>query len=253
MTNSAVDATITAPAFWLAALIVFGAIFVRGVTGFGAALVLVPLLSLFWNLRQVVMIAALVQVVTGVPLTLEARREVAWRVLATLLAGSLCGLPLGAALLTILPLPLLRRGLGLLTLVFGLTRLLSRGDREPARMGDRLTLLGVPCGFVGGFLTGVIGTGGPPVVAYLYYRLPLAAARRATLLAYFMTLDALRLPGYLRLGVAGTATLWTALALVPFAVLGGIAGSRVHGRAGERTVATAMALLLTVTGVVLLR
>ena len=67
------DATYASPTFAFAALVVFAAIFVRSLTGFGAALVLVPLLSLVWDLRQVVLIAAIVQVATGFPVALGAR------------------------------------------------------------------------------------------------------------------------------------------------------------------------------------
>ena len=246
------DASVADSTFWLAALIVFGAMVVRGITGFGAALVLVPLLSLLWNLRQVVLIAAFVQVITGVPLTVVARREVARRVFVVLLAGSLIGLPLGATLLAMLPLATLRRALGLLTLVFGLSRLLPASRQVALSPGRAVGALGVPAGWVSGLLAGAIGTGGPPVVAYLHYRLPDPLARRATLLAYFMVIDIVRLVGYLRLGIGGAATLWTALALVPFALLGSVAGSHIHSRAAARTVALCVAWLLVATGVLLL-
>ena len=249
------DATTAHPIFWLAALVVFGAMVVRGITGFGAALVLVPLLSLFWNLRQVVLVAAIVQVATGVPLTAAARREVARRVLAVLLVGSLVGLPLGSLLLSALPLAVLRRGLGALTLALGLSWLLPlrrRVARKPRR-ARLAAALGVATGWASGLLSGAIGTGGPPVVAYLQYRLADPSARRATLLAYFMVIDIVRLVGYLRLGLGGATTLRTAAALAPFALLGSVAGSHIHGRAGARVVALSVACLLVVTGVLLLR
>ena len=249
------DTTTAHPTFWLAALIVFGAMVVRAITGFGAALVLVPLLGLFWNLRQVVLVAAIVQVATGLPLTMVARRDVTRRVLAVLLVGSLAGLPLGSLLLSALPLTALRRGLGALTLALGLSWLLPlrrRVARKPSRA--RLAVaLGVVTGWVSGLLAGAIGTGGPPVVGYLQYRLPDPTARRATLLAYFMVIDIVRLVGYLQLGIGGPTTLRTAAALAPFALLGSVVGSHIHGRAGARVVALCVACLLVVTGALLLR
>lgn len=246
------DPTYADPTFILAALVVFTAIFVRTITGFGAALILVPLLSLFWNLRQVVLLAALVQVATSFPVVIGARRQVARPALVMLLAGSLCGLVVGAFLLAVLPLAWLRRGLGLLTLLFGLSRFTPIATRVPTKPSRRLALLGVPVGFVSGILTGMIGAGGPPVVAYLHYRLATPLARRATLLSYFMVLDFARLPGYVRLGLGSPTLIWTALALVPFAFLASACGSYVHGRASERVISTAMALLLILTGVLLL-
>jgi uncharacterized membrane protein YfcA len=246
------DATYASPTFAFAALVIFVAIFVRSLTGFGAALVLVPLLSLVWDLRQVVLIAAIVQAATGFPVALGARRQGSRPALVMLLIGSLCGLVVGAFLLSFLPLTWLRRGLGVITLVFGLSRFTPIAARVSPTPTRRLNLLGIPVGFAGGILTGAIGTGGPPIVAYLHYRLNTPAARRATLLLYFMVLDIVRLPGYLRLGIGSTTLLWTGAALIPFAIVGAACGNYAHGRLSERLVAGAIAILLVLTGLLLL-
>ncbi len=246
------DATYTDPTFVFAAVVVFAAIFVRALTGFGAALVLVPLLSLVWDLRQVVIVAAIVQATTGFPVALGARKQADRAALVPLLVGSLCGLALGAFLLAILPLDWLRRGLGLLTLIFGISRFTPIAARVVAEPGRRLRLLGLPVGFGSGMLTGMIGTGGPPVVAYLQFRLATVGARRATLLAYFMVLDFVRLPTYLGSGLGSRGLVLTAVALIPFAILGTATGNYAHGRLSERIVSLGIAILLVLTGVSLL-
>lgn len=246
------DATYADPTFILAALVVCAALFVRTLTGFGAALVLVPLLSLVWNLRQAVILAAIVQAATGVPVALGARRAVERPALVPLLAGSICGLVIGAFLLVVLPLEWLRRGLGGLTLLFGLSRFTPLAARAVATPSRRLRLLGLPVGFGSGLLTGMIGTGGPPVVAYLQYRLATPAARRATLLVYFAALDLIRLPTYLRSGLGSPTLIWTALALLPCALVGSLCGHYAHGRLDARLVSRAIAGLLVLTGLSLL-
>lgn len=246
------DATYASPTFIFAALVVFAAIFVRTLTGFGAALVLVPLLSLVWDLRQVVLVAALVQATTGFPVAIGARKAASRSALVTLLIGSLCGLAVGAFLLAILPLPWLRRFLGVLTLLFGISRFTPVAARVAPAPSRRLALLGVPIGFAGGLLTGSIGTGGPPIVAYLHYRLGTPAARRATLLLYFMVLDLIRLPSYLRLGIGSATLIWTGIALVPFALIGTACGNWALGRLSDRIISQSIAVLLVLTGVLLL-
>lgn len=246
------DSAFLNPALLFAALAIFLAIFVRTLTGFGAALVMVPLLSLVWDLRDVVLIAALIQAATGFPIAMQARKSADRRVLVTLLVGSLVGLLLGALLLMLIPLPWLRRGLGVITLAFGLSRFTPVTGRG-SLSGRWLSLAAVPVGFVSGLLTGAIGTGGPPVVAYLHYRLQSVAARRATLLLYFMVLDLLRLPGYLRLGVGSVNLLWVGAALLPFAILGIVAGGLAFGRLSEQAVSRATAGVLVLTGILLLR
>lgn len=246
------DATYAEPTFVFAAVVVFAALFVRALTGFGAALVLVPLLSLAWDLRQVVLVAAIVQVATGFPLALGARKQADRAALVPLLAGSICGLILGAFLLAVLPLDWLRRGLGALTLLFGISRFTPLAARAIAEPSRRLRLSGLPVVFGGGILTGMIGTGGPPIVAYLQFRLATPAVRRATLLVYFMALDFVRLPTYLGSGLGSRTLVLTAVALIPFALLGSATGHYAHGRLGERIVASAIAVLLVLTGVSLL-
>ena len=246
------DATYADPTFAFAAGVIFVAIFVRTLTGFGAALVLVPLLSLAWDLRQVVLLAAIVQVATGFPVAIGARKQADRWALVPLLAGSLCGLVLGAFLLAILPLSWLRHGLGVLTLIFGIGRFTPLAARVITEPGRRLRLLALPVGFGGGILTGMIGTGGPPIVAYLQFRLATPAARRATLLVYFMVLDFVRLPTYLGSGLGSRTLVLTAVALIPFALFGTAVGQYAHGRLSERIVSSAIAILLVLTGVSLL-
>ena len=60
---------------------------------------------------------------TGFPVAIGARKQADRWALVPLLAGSLCGLVLGAFLLAILPLSWLRHGLGVLTLIFGISPL----------------------------------------------------------------------------------------------------------------------------------
>jgi uncharacterized membrane protein YfcA len=246
------DATYADPTFVFAAVVVFAATFVCALTGFGAALVLVPLLSLVWDLRQVVLLTAIVQATTGFPVALAARKGADRAALVPLLAGSICGLVPGAFLLAIVPPGWLRRGLGVLTLLFGLSRFTPIAARVIAEPGRRLRLLGLPVGFGGGLLTGMIGTGGPPIVAYLQFRLATPAARRATLLVYFMALDLVRLPTYLGSGLGSRGLVLTAVALIPFAILGTATGGYAHGRLGQRVVSDAIAILLVLTGVSLL-
>ncbi len=247
------EISFASPAFAFTAFVIFVAIFVRTLTGFGAALIMVPMLSLAWDLRQAVVLAALVQAATGFLVAIQSRKDASWSALAVLLTSSLCGLAFGTFLLTILPLVWLRRILGALTLLFGISRFTPIASHVVPVPTTRQQLLGVPVGFIGGLLTGSIGTGGPPIVAYLHYRLSTAATRRATLLIYFMVLDLIRVPGYLRLGIGSTSLLWTGAALIPFALLGIVGGNYALGRLSDRFLSQAIALLLILTGLLLLR
>ena len=80
----------------------------QATTGFGFALVFVPLLSLTHDLKTVVAVSVLAGPISALPAVVQLRRHVDWRLVAWLLAGSLVGAPLGTLLLDAASATLLR-------------------------------------------------------------------------------------------------------------------------------------------------
>ena len=104
----------------LAALVALLAFFIQGFTGFGAALVLAPLLLLFLDLHTAIVASAIVQVPVGALLAYQSRRSVDVRAVLRLLPFSLVGLAAGAAALARLDVGWLRQLCGALTALFAL-------------------------------------------------------------------------------------------------------------------------------------
>ena len=52
--------------------------FIRGVSGFGSALIITPLLLFFYDLKTVVSVVAILEVVSTAYFTIEIVREVNW-------------------------------------------------------------------------------------------------------------------------------------------------------------------------------
>ncbi|HEY5999840.1 MAG TPA: TSUP family transporter, partial [bacterium] len=73
----------------------FLAAFAQGVTGFGSALVAMPLLSLVLGVRAAAGLVALLSLAVNVALLLPARRALPWRRIGPLLAGTLATVPAG--------------------------------------------------------------------------------------------------------------------------------------------------------------
>ena len=62
------------------AIVIVGvALFVRGMTGFGGSLIMVPFISLVWDIRQAVVIIAVLNLTSSLFLVIESRPHVAWR------------------------------------------------------------------------------------------------------------------------------------------------------------------------------
>ncbi len=235
----------------LATAIVFGAMVVRGFTGFGGALLMVPLLGLVWDIRLAVVIVALVQIVTGMMLVTMGRRSVNWAILLPIVLWSSAGLVIGSLLLAKLPVEWIARILGVTTIIIGVITLAKR-IVIVQRSGRSKNIVNGAVGLSVGVLHGLIGTSGPVIVPYLQRVLPSPAQMRSTLLALFFILDVLRIGSYFQLGVISNVALHRSAVLVPVAIAGSLIGSRLHFKVSDEVFRVAVASLLIVSGALLL-
>lgn len=227
----------------LAALTVALAGAVRGFAGFGAAMVMVPLLSGIYDPTTAVVSVALLEVVGLLVLWPTARRDADWGVVGRVTVAAVPLVPLGFWILSTTEPALMQRILGAVVLLSVL--LLASGWR-PARMGPRAAYA---AGSASGFLTGLAAMGGPPVVVYLTAAGVPARSMRGTLVAYFLVVDLLALTwfafnGRLDLGVALRCALLTPLYFVAI-----WAGGRGFDLASEQTFRRVALGLLTIVGV----
>ena len=224
--------------------------FVRGFTGFGGALLTVPLLSLIWDVQQAIVVTAFIQVVTGGMLTFKSRGSIVRSELMKVMIPSLVGLVGGVALLSILAVRWVTIGLGVFSIAAGLHLLLQTRRTVESHPAGSVTTGGV--GLFGGLLQGMVGASGPVVVPYLQRIVSRASNLRATLLAYFLVLDALRLLSYVPLGIAGRSMVAPSLYILPFALAASLAGGRLQIQLPEVVFRVSVAGLLILAGVLLL-
>jgi uncharacterized protein len=141
---------------------------VLGVTGFGSALVAVPLLSWIWPLPQVVALVVSVDVLASALHGGLNVKDVQWRWLLRLLPGALLGVALGLWLSTRLhsQWPLL--ALGLYVSGVGLRALAQSFDARPKAEPPAISAwYTTTIGVVAGAIEVMFGTAGPPIVAWL--------------------------------------------------------------------------------------
>jgi uncharacterized membrane protein YfcA len=149
--------------FVIAAVIVFSAMVVRGFTGFGGALLMVPLLGLIWEIRLVIVVVAVIQTITGFMLAVMSRRSVDRATLIPVLIWSIVGLAGGSLLLANLPLAWIARILGVITIVIGVVSL-SKRIVVPVQPGRSRGVLTSIVGLIAGVLHGLVGTSGPVII-----------------------------------------------------------------------------------------
>lgn len=231
----------------LAVLSVVGAGIVTGLTGFGFALVSVPLLLLVMDPPSAVTTVLVIGQLTSAVNAVTARRHVEGRLLRGLLPSAAVGIVIGSFILRWLDPVGLKLAAGALVVFFTAVLALHRdGPRRRRRGRDVLV------GGASGVLTTSVGLSGPPVVLLVSAALPDKDRSRATLAAYFALTSPL---GLLALFLQGTTPgpAWAAaLALAPVALVGRAVGSRLHRRTPEgifRAVTLAITMLAGLGGV----
>lgn len=240
------------PSVWVlvaAAAILFVSQVVYVTLGFGAGLVAVGGLSLVLpEVQDAVVLLLLVNLPAEIAIVSTSFRRVQWRRLGWVVAGIVVGIPLGGVLLRHGETHWLLTGLGVVLVITGLVFL-----RLPAGPALRAPgFAGAPVGLVSGVLTGLFGTGGPPLI--VWYRLHGLdkTAFRGTLMGLFLAMTAIRVPSYLALGLVTGPRLWSSLVVLPAILAGGWCGHHLHVRLDEASYRRLVAVGLAILGVVLL-
>ena len=147
-------------------LIFFVGAFTMSFAGFGLALVVVPLLTIFWPVKMAV--AVQFPFVWGL-FIFQAwyyRKYISWQEIKPLAWSGVVGIVIGASLLYRLPETILIRLLASLIALAVLVNLSPLGHRVSAAYKNN-TWWGRICGFVSGSFLGAYTIGGPPAILYI--------------------------------------------------------------------------------------
>jgi hypothetical protein len=153
---------------------------IRAFTGFGAALLMAPVFSMFMLPVDAIAIILLLNFITTLQMLPDAIRNVRWKPLFSLMFPAMASIPLGVLLLTSVDPALMRRFIALI--VVALTLILLLGWRY---RGQRGLLPDVAVGLSSGILTGTTSMGGPPVILYLLSGSGRPTENRATFVLFF--------------------------------------------------------------------
>lgn len=230
----------------LAAAVLLVAYLVRGIAGFGSGLIAVPLLAMTYPVQVVVPTVVLFDYLGSASQGIRNRDKIAWREELALVPFTLAGVALGLTLLHALESATLRQALGAFVIVYAVYQLLPL----PALKGSRL--FAAPCGFLGGAVGTLFGTGGPFYVIYFRLRLLDKDVSRATFAANFLIDGAIRLAAFASFGFFAGNAGWAVLAGLPVVAAGLWLGGRVHSTMSAAAYARLISVLLIFSGIVLL-
>jgi uncharacterized membrane protein YfcA len=192
------------------ALVVAGASFLGGVTGFGYSLVATPLLLLLgFDLPFVVTANLALACVTRISVAYRFRSDARPRRAAALIAGSVPGLWLGAVVLTTVDVSTIKLGAGLVVMAAAV--LLWRAIEAPPPR--ELPGAAVAAGFAGGFLGAATSLNGVAPVLLLARDKAAPRSVLADLALYFTASNAIGLAILLAVGGLDTDALYPAFFL----------------------------------------
>lgn len=142
--------------------VIAGGSFVKGLTGFGMALVTIPFLSLIIGVKVAVPLIAIFSAPMSLPIIWQLREHIDWRTASILFIGSLPGCYLGAHMLSYLSEPTLLLILGCVLVASSLYSL----NAKNSFFTKENTLISLFAGFFSGACGAGVGASGPPVIAY---------------------------------------------------------------------------------------
>lgn len=231
-------------------LIIFLAFLTRALTGFGSALISVPLLALLFDLKFVVPLESVLEVGFTVLLISNVYPKIHKRTLLPMIAGAALGTLLGSHFLQTLGDVVLKRALGVFVILFALNYgREGRGDRA----GNLSANWGILAGVGGGTLGGLFGTSGPLFIAYLAYKLKEKEVLRASMIGMLAVDYAWRTTVFAVSGLLTVELLTFALYLAPALIFGTILGHKIHVRISEGQFRKIVAGTLLISGILLLR
>jgi uncharacterized membrane protein YfcA len=202
----------------------------RGFSGFGAALIFMPIASAFMSAQIASPMLLIVDMVATAPLIPGALRRADRREVIVMAAGSLAGVPLGTWALTAMS-PVAVRWM-IVALIAPMLALMMSGWRYPGRTTATVTLC---VGGISGFFGGVAQVGGPPVVLYWLRDAGKAITTRANIILFFAITSVITTISYLAGGLLSRAILGLAVAIGPAFGIGLWLGSHMFGLASEAT------------------
>ena len=220
-----------------------GAAFIRGLTGFGFGLLLVPILALALTPVEAVLainIMAGLLALTEIRLILREAERSALTISILVAVGTAPGLMLLAAT----PQGLARFLIALVALsAFVAVLLPRRGAQQPS------TATTTAVGLSAGVLTGFAAMPGPPVVPYYVGRDIPRTVAKASMIGIFGVAALAGVVSGTAIGVLEWRIVWLGLALFPLVMLGNWIGSLAFGKVSDALWRTSVGVVLAAAAI----
>jgi uncharacterized membrane protein YfcA len=200
----------------------------RGFSGFGSALIFMPLASSLAEPRLVAALFLIIDFVAATPMIPAAWKKADLKATAMVVLGASIGVPIGTYFLTRLDPVTIRWTIA--TFVTVLLLLLLSGWRY---RGKNYPAISIGVGGLGGFCSGIAQTGGPPIIAYWLGQPIAPAVARANIVLFLMASDLFSLVSYSLSGLITVEAVRFSILIGPIYGISVWLGTLLFGRASE--------------------
>jgi uncharacterized membrane protein YfcA len=230
---------------WILLIAVSMAGLVRGFSGFGTAMIFVPIAAMVAAPVHVIIMLLTFDLLGPIVMMPKAWREGEPKDVGLLGLGAIIGLPFGLYLLTRLDPIVFRWTVSILAL--SVLVLMMSGWRYQERLNAFKTVL---VGVVSGFLTGIAALPGPPVIlSYMTSPRP-ARVIRANTMMYLFLVDIITIIMMIIKGLVVLAPVVIGLVLVPLYTIGGLIGQRIFDPDKEHIYRTVAYVVIAASAII---
>ncbi len=221
---------------------------IHGITGFGAMVLSLPLLSLVFPVKTILPVMVVVSFFQVSWFVITQWSYIHFKHAAYILVLAILGFPLGFAVFTYLPTEWLEVSLGIFVIAVAMWNL--SGIETSRKMPQPVYYL---LNFVGGIVQGALASGGPLLVIYAAKMIEDKSEFRATLSLIWVVLGAFLVASYTLSGAWKSEMVPLILLGLPAVVIGTAAGIYLHDRIPQKPFRIMVFVLLLISGAVLVR
>lgn len=227
-------------------IIIISAYFLKGLSGFGPALIMIPFLTIIYDPLTAIIITTTLDFLAGLTLVYQIRREISWSFVIPIIFTMGIGASFGAYLLGQLPMDTIRQIMGIAIGLFALYMMFQGNLKPPSKSG--VEFLKYPVGLVSGLFGGMLGISGPPLVIYMKLSFS-KAFFRTQLIVIFLFGAGWRLVLY-HLNRIGLNLEWPLLVIfIIVMILGVFIGNKVHLKISETLFNRLVAVVIFITAI----
>ncbi|GBE03564.1 sulfite exporter TauE/SafE [bacterium BMS3Abin09] len=233
--------------FALISLIFLIAGFIQGLSGFGSALLAMPLLTIFIDVKVAVPLCILNSLLITSYLSFKLKDYMEMKKILPLIIGSLPGIYLGIVFLKSMESNLIKMLLGIMIILYCIYSFSSHpGPRKLHRAWAYIA------GFGSGFIGTAFSAGGPPSIIYTTLTGWSKDHIKATLTGFYLVGNIIIVIAHAASGLTNTLVLKYFLASALFVISGVYLGSRVYDRTDTEGYMKIILVILMLLGIMMI-